>query len=66
MLEHWKANEVLKGGGHDGSMVSKTLARQTSGVVLVDRDYLVELAKGQEIRVALNGSYKICVVPIMH
>ena len=27
VLEHWKANEVLKGGGHDGYMVSKTLAR---------------------------------------
>ena len=46
MLEHWKTNEVLKGGGHDGYMVSKTLARKTRGVVLVDRDYLVELAKG--------------------
>ena len=66
MLEHWKANEVLKGGGHDGSMVSKTLERQTCGVVLVDRDYLVELTKGHEIRVTLNGSYKLCVVPIMH
>ena len=66
MLEHWKANEVLKGGGHDGSMVSKTLARQIGGVVLVDRDYLVELAKGQAIRVMLNGSYKIFVVLITH
>ena len=46
MLEHWKANVVIKGGGHDGSMVSKTLARQIGGVVLVDGDYLVELTKG--------------------
>ena len=66
MLEHWKTNEVLKSGGHDGYMVSKNLARQTVGVVLVYRRYLVELTKGQAFRVTLNGSYKLCVVPIMH
>ena len=49
VLEHWKANEVLKGGGHHGSMVSKSLARQTGGVVSVDRDYLVRSQKDRQL-----------------